>query len=275
MHQVNSLDSLRKQGSWEESLPYARLNIRDVKINFSLPNGKAIFVAENAVNRETEVYSWIEDYLDQESLLLDVGANLGLYSLYAALLKSCRVLAFEPQFASYYILYRNIIMNKMAAKITPYPLAITNSPSMNQQFRLNTYAAGKALNTITQSSSSAEHDKSSVFSDIDALYAHNLGLQSLDERFNFYQPIISTSLDAFLAQQSLDNKPIYLKIDVDGLDFLVLTGALNSLPQIQSIIIEYLPSSISLHKLIPPLLNEYGFTVCKKTDINLILKRDA
>ena len=98
---------------WESILPCVKLKVNNTEFSFSIPNDKAMWVADDVANREPEVYRWIDSCLDEKSLFIDVGANFGLFSLYAALKARCRVLAFEPHFASYYVLSRNIILNNL------------------------------------------------------------------------------------------------------------------------------------------------------------------
>ena len=77
---------------WESALPSRKLRVNDTEFSFSIPNSKALWVAKDAANREPEVYSWIDSCLIEKSLFIDVGANFGLYSLYAAVKAQCRVL---------------------------------------------------------------------------------------------------------------------------------------------------------------------------------------
>lgn len=258
---------------WESSLPYKKLKVKDVEFKFSIPNSKALWIAEDAANREPELYDWIDSSLTPNSLFIDVGANFGLYSLYAALKTNCKVVAFEPHFATYYILYRNIVLNNIAEKIALYPMAITNSPNSRTTFRLKDLSAGRALNTLVPTATDPR-SISQVEKDIDKLnstIATNSGMP-------FYQPVISTSLDAFIDQNNLEYnfknfENVSLKIDVDGLDFLVLAGALQSLSGISNLIVEYLPDQIKMHSLIPSLVEQYNFNIVQRTDVNLILSR--
>ena len=45
--------------------------------------------------KEPETLQWIDEF-EKGSVLWDIGANIGLYSLYAAKSRQCRVIAFEP-----------------------------------------------------------------------------------------------------------------------------------------------------------------------------------
>ena len=258
---------------WESALPSRQLKINNTEFSFSIPNDKSQWVAKDAANREPEVYRWIDSCLDEKSLFIDVGANFGLYSLYAACKAQCRVLAFEPHFASYYILSRNIILNNLSDKISLYPLAVANSPTSKSVFSLHDTTAGKALNTLMPKLDL--HSKARIDKDIKDLAANVYTTL----RKPFYQPVVTTSLDVFLAQNNDSYnfkmyKNVALKIDIDGLDFLVLAGAMQSLAGINDIIVEYLPNQIEMHSLIPGLTKQYGFKIVQQTDINLIMSRD-
>ena len=202
--------------SWEDSLPSVSLNVRGTEFSFVIPNAKARWVADNVESREPEVYEWIDANLNPDSLLIDVGANFGLYSLYAAKKKDCKVISFEPHFASYYIFSRNIIVNDLSSNIALFPYAITNSPNLRTVFQLKDLSAGKALNTLANNS------------DLDNII--NRDIKNLGSKVGsnltqpFLQPVISTSIDTFL-ENYIDQSSLKLfnnvafKIDVDGLHF--------------------------------------------------------
>ena len=138
--------------------------------------------------------------------------------------------------------------------------------------QLHHMSAGKALNTLAINTNLSNN----LQIDQDITKISEGIFTSLDQPFS--QPVISVSIDSFI-EAALDESRvnqydnIALKVDVDGLDFLVLTGALNSLRMINKIIIEYLPAQVSMHKLIPFLTKQYGFTVVHRTQENLILER--
>ena len=161
----------------------------------------------------------------------------------------------------------------MSDKISLYPLAVANSPTSKSVFSLRDLTAGKALNTLVPGS---ESESSIQIDDDIKRLAANVSVSTLQKPF--YQPVVTISLDAFLAQNndSYDFKMyenVALKIDIDGLDFLVLAGAMQSLARINNIIVEYMPDQVEMHSLIPGLAKQYGFKVIQKTDINLILSR--
>jgi FkbM family methyltransferase len=51
--------------------------------------------------------------MSERTILIDVGANVGMYSIYAAKLKKARVFAFEPESQNYSTLLKNIISNEL------------------------------------------------------------------------------------------------------------------------------------------------------------------
>ena len=82
--------------------------------NFSIDIGKnKIFFANNPsqktyiknrmdrmLSKEPETIDWINK-VEKDSLFFDVGANVGIYTLYAAIIKGSVVYAFEPHASSY------------------------------------------------------------------------------------------------------------------------------------------------------------------------------
>lgn len=255
---------------WESSLAHVNLRVKKTQFGFCIPNVKAAWISKDPEKREPEIYDWIDSTMDSSSLFIDVGANFGLYSIYATLSVGANVVAFEPHYATYYILHRNIILNKCGHKIFPYALALSNSPSFAGNLKLADISAGKALNALTQQNSKAPY-KASIDQEVIGFIQGRI-YKSYD------QPVLSSSLDYFFANNSsryslASYSSVALKVDVDGLDFLVLAGALNSFQYIHDIAVEYLPKDISTHNLIPKLLETQGFKISKQTDNNLIFSR--
>lgn len=64
--------------------------------------------------------------MKEGSCFWDVGANIGLYSIYAAKIKNIKVYAFEPSVFNLELLSRNINLNKVEDKIKIVPLSISS-----------------------------------------------------------------------------------------------------------------------------------------------------
>ena len=86
------------------------------EIKFLCPSEMAVHRARTATTREPDTIAWIDGF-EPGSVLWDIGANVGVYSLYAALARDVRVVAFEPAAANFFLLTRNIALNGLNAKI--------------------------------------------------------------------------------------------------------------------------------------------------------------
>ncbi len=98
--------------------------------------------AETFWNKEPETLKWIESF-EPGSYFADVGANIGQYSLYAALLGH-HVFAYEPQPANYQALLRNIGLNKFFDLITAYPFALNDKQKITSLKIDSNDTAGKS-----------------------------------------------------------------------------------------------------------------------------------
>lgn len=75
------------------------------------------------------VYEVHDGDLDDTGVVIDLGANIGAFSLYAASLReepAARVLAFEPQPDNFELLQKNILENKYAGKIEPFTFGVSD-----------------------------------------------------------------------------------------------------------------------------------------------------
>ena len=91
----------------------------------AVPNEINYFRATTFETKEPETLEWI-DTIPKNSVLWDIGANVGLYSLYAAKTRHCRVFSFEPSVFNLEILARNINLNNLVSNIVIVPLPLTN-----------------------------------------------------------------------------------------------------------------------------------------------------
>ena len=87
--------------------------IRNNKLKFYTPTRIASFRAHTFFSKEIDTLEWIEKYGDKNKIFFDVGANMGVYSLfYAATFKS-KVYSFEPSFRNLDLLAKNIVLNNL------------------------------------------------------------------------------------------------------------------------------------------------------------------
>lgn len=171
--------------------------------------------AETALSKEPETIEWI-DAMAAGDVLFDIGANIGVYTLYAAVNRDVQVLAFEPLAANYYLLNRNIEENGLSDVATAYSLALTDADKIGR-FHAQDTEFGSALSSFGQ----------------------HIEQYGQSHASDFEQGMIGMRLDTFIETFG-PPFPTHLKIDVDGIEDQIIAGAAKTLadPRLQSISIE-------------------------------------
>jgi len=72
--------------------------------------------------KEPETINWIKNF-EKNSIFFDIGANIGIYSLFAAKLDHS-VTSFEPESHNFSVLNININDNNFEKKIIAYPISL-------------------------------------------------------------------------------------------------------------------------------------------------------
>ncbi|VVC75283.1 hypothetical protein AQUSIP_05710 [Aquicella siphonis] len=173
---------------------------------------------DTLLEKEPETIAWIDSFQPGE-ILWDIGANVGIYTIYAAK-KGVRVVAFEPHFANYFQLCLNVMLNNLQDRVLPLCLALTHK---------------KSVDTINLASVDFGTSMSSFGS-------------NLDFRGNPYQPVfrqgmVGYDIDSFIADFNLP-VPHYFKIDVDGIELDIIQGGSRTFanPAVKSVSIELIDS---------------------------------
>ncbi len=191
---------------YAEILTNAISRSRDVahngtRLRFVVPNELSVYRATTFSTKEPETLEWV-DSIPAGSVLWDIGANVGLYSCYAAKHRQCRVFAFEPSVFNLELLARNIFLNDLTDRITIVPLPLSDSQSINT-LNMSTTDRGGALSAFGQS------------------YGHDG--KPLHKIFEF-RTVGLSMVDA--VELLRIPQPDYVKIDVDGIEHLILKGGL-------------------------------------------------
>ena len=83
-------------------------------------------------DKEPEMLNWLDEHLRDGDVFFDVGANVGIYSIYAALRNSdVTVYAFEPEYSNLHQLKQNILNNQLANKIEIYSIAFSDKSGIS------------------------------------------------------------------------------------------------------------------------------------------------
>ena len=79
--------------------------------------------------KETKILHWIDSFLP-EDMFLDLGANVGVFAIFAALNKT-NFIAVEPDKLNFALLNKNIIKNNLNRFILPYSIAFNDSENFS------------------------------------------------------------------------------------------------------------------------------------------------
>jgi hypothetical protein len=83
--------------------------------------------ANSILLKEPDTIQWI-DRFEPSDVFWDVGANVGIFSLYAARRREVKVLAFEPSADNYMVLCRNVEINALE-RFVPYCMRSPGTPN--------------------------------------------------------------------------------------------------------------------------------------------------
>ena len=186
---------------------------QNVELKLFVPDELNDWRAITFASKEPETLAWIDTF-ENSSVFWDVGANIGLYSIYAAEKKSCKVVAIEPSIFNLEILAKNIALNKAERLVTIFPIALTNQNSQGL-FSMSSDEVGGALSTFGKE--------------------YGYDGKKLDFKFQFQG--IGMRMDNAVDLWGLD-QPDYVKVDVDGIEHLVLEGFGEKLKKVKSLLIE-------------------------------------
>ena len=194
---------------------FKKIKTKEFDIKISTPNIINNYRANTFFTKEPDMINWL-DRLDKDSLLMDVGANIGLYSIYAAKKNIRRVIAIEPESQNFGILNKNIYINNLSEKITALNIGFSDKDGLEDLF-IPMFMTGAALNNL---GSSEDFNKDKFKAD-------------------FKQSVITYSIDSFL-EKFPEHFPSHLKIDVDGIESKIIKGANKTLDnkKLKEVIIE-------------------------------------
>ena len=224
---------------------YNEIKTKEFSIKYYAPSLIVKWRFDTILSKEPETIHWINTFDNsKEFIFWDIGANVGLYSLYAAKKhNNSKVIAFEPSTSNLRVLSRNISLNNLYKRIKINQLPAFDKDLAFNSMKERSFVEGGALNAF------------SVDYDYD-------GKKFLFEN-NYH--IIGSSID-FLVKNKVLKAPNYIKIDVDGIEHLILSGAQDLLESknIKSICIELNEKFPEQFDKCLKILNEKNFVLRQK-----------
>lgn len=203
LNRGNKLDAISRFIRWQIA---ARLLPEAI---FGLPfvNNSVLLVQRGMTGATGNWYSGLDEVhemgfiahvLSDDGLFIDVGANIGSYTILAAAGCSCKVVSFEPSKRTFSVLRRNIKVNNLEHLVETHCLALSNA-SGSIRFTTNC----DTTNHVVPEGKSDTADAG-------------------------YEIVPVTTLDEILGERYSSSCKV-IKLDVEGFELNVLKGATSTL----------------------------------------------
>lgn len=207
------------------------VNVDGKEIFLSTVNPILNYRLDTFYSKEPETIDWLNN-LKSTDVLYDIGANVGLYSIYAGA-RGSQVLAFEPVYYNFSILNKNIAENNLGKAVVAYPIALSSKMEFGKM----------SLSNPTPGGAFSSFGKDGENEGIIQQGSISFSLDDLVENFDF--PI-----------------PSAVKIDVDGLEAKIVEGMKKTLTneKLTKILIE-IEETLASSKDIISTITEAGFRI--------------
>tara|TARA_A100001011_G_scaffold398682_1_gene503969 strand:+ start:2133 stop:3005 length:873 start_codon:yes stop_codon:yes gene_type:complete len=225
---------------------YKKIKILEKDIKFFTPNYITNFLIDEFYTKEPETLEWINSFKKNENKIIywDIGANIGLYSIYAALKhEDIEVVSFEPSTSNLRVLSRNISINKLEEKIKINQFPLSNVENKYLTFKEDKFMEGVALHSWGEN--------------------YNFEGKPFNAKNNY--KIYGTTIN-YLLDNNILEIPNYIKIDVDGIEHLILQGGSKYLkkPNIKSLSIELNENFTQQLESVLKIMKENNFNLKQK-----------
>ncbi len=158
-------------------------------------------------------------FIHGKGTFLDIGANIGLTAIPAAMRHGIQCFAFEPDPVNFQLLKRNVERNKVADRITIFNVALHDTQGV-LDFELSEDNWGDHRLRIPGQAASVT--------------------PSFNETARRVVNVQAVPLDMVIDAREL-MRPIFLKIDTQGAEVTVLSGARETLKLVDLLVVEFSP----------------------------------
>ena len=220
--------------------------IKGKKVLFFTPNQLTEWRVRTFIDKEPDTIEWINNFKTKKNIIFwDIGANIGVYSIYASIVhkNKIQIFAFEPSSSNLRVLSRNIFLNNMVNKININTLPLTDKKNKFLEMKELKFEEGLSLNT----------------------YGEKYNFEGKKFNIGNSYKILGTTID-FLVEKEIMKIPDYIKIDVDGIEHLILEGGKKTLKnkKIKSILVEVNEKFKEQRKRVNSIMITSGFKLTKK-----------
>ena len=217
--------------------PRKRVRVENVSFSIQCTNWITHFRWYLFKKKEPEVRHFFQKYLKENDIVFDVGANIGVFSLFVASLdRGNLIFSIEPEVSNIAQLRANVLANRFEDKIKPVCAGANDRVGVSRIF-LSSHEAGAAVHSVSDTELTKTHLGYAVVGDA---------------------PVLSITLDYLSAE--LGVVPNLIKVDTDGNEKKILLGAKSLLadPRLRAIIIE-MPEETEQARQCRLILSEAGF----------------
>jgi FkbM family methyltransferase len=220
---------------YEKLSPRCQVTHEGIEVKYLTPSKLLKWRVDTLFTKEPDTLAWIAGFQPGE-VLVDVGANVGMYTVWAAKTRGTQVYAFEPEAQNYGLLNRNLVHNGLGGKVKAFCLALSDRSGLGE-LHLATLEAGGSLHSFDER---VDYNRA-----------------PMQPRFS--QGCVSARLDDLVRDGAVP-APHHIKIDVDGFEPRVIAGAAQVVrsPHTKSLLIE-VNHNIPDHRTMVAELNSLGF----------------
>ncbi len=203
-------------------MDYGEIQFREVAMRFATTGSSSKKRLRTLFSKEPITLAWIDTF-DKGATLYDIGANVGMYTIYAARMRGATVHAFEPEALNYAEINKNIYLNDLHGQVLAYCLALSDVDKIDKLL-LSDFGLGISYHDFEENSWTGDKEFAPDW---------KVGRDNRRE-----QGCIGRRIDSLIADGL--PAPDHIKIDVDGLEHRVIGGMLEALrdPALKTMLIE-------------------------------------
>ena len=170
--------------------------------------------AASLLTKQPATIEWIDSF-QSDSVFWDVGANIGVYALYAALRGDTKIVAFEPAAVNYFLLAASCEVNAVGRQVDCLLLGLGSDKSI-AQLEVSQFEPAQSFSFSGKA----------------------------DRQYRGRQAALIMSMDQLVEEFGLAC-PNYVKIDVPGLTSDIIAGGRKTLrrPEVRELHIEFRETS--------------------------------
>lgn len=190
------------------------------------------------------------EFIKNDSVIIDAGANIGIFSLFAShLAPKGKIYSFEPIESIFGILNKNIISNNLQDSIFVYNLALGDEKGRTEMMVQDNNMGG-----------------GNIILDSDFL-------KGRESNYHKKESIEMTTIDNFIKENNVE-KVDFIKIDTEGYEKQIIQGARNTIKEFSPVIscsaYHLKDDKTKIPELVKSINPNYKFKLANKAEEDLI-----